>query len=327
MFSLRVVCRHNSQNLTHLRLLSTTSTANANALTSNVGASSSKDRPEIPPSGDKWTPNSIRTGLIARKRGMIALWNDQGVRVPVTVLQLDNCQVTANVVTVRRDKSEYHAVQVAASDKPVKTTTKQMLGHFNKAGVPPKRIVKEFAVSADAHIPVGTELSAVHFVPGQFVDVIANSIGKGFQGGMKRWGFHGLAASHGVSVSHRSSGSTGQHQDPGRIFPGKKMAGRMGNERTTVQNLPVIRVDSELNLIFVKGAIPGVDDAHVLIRDAKKKMNCLSSHNQAKGLYEKVLPKGVDDLPFPAGTTELAKTLPPIIEAPSYRRSPFIPIE
>jgi large subunit ribosomal protein L3 len=116
-------------------------------------------------------------------------------------------------------------------------------------------------------------------------------------------------------------------QDPGRIFPGKKMPGRMGNKRRTTQNLTVVRVDTELDLVFVKGVVPGVDDAHVLVRDAKKKMNCLSAHNQAKGLYEKVLPKGVDDLPFPAGTAELAKALPTVIEAPSYRRSPFIPIE
>ncbi|CAA7271625.1 unnamed protein product [Cyclocybe aegerita] len=201
-----------------------------------------------------------------------------------------------------------------------------MLGHFARAGVPPKRIVKEFPVTPDAHIPVGTTFSAIHFVPGQMVDVVANSIGKGFQGGMKRWGFHGLAASHGVSISHRSSGSTGQHQDPGRVFPGKKMAGRMGNVRITTQNLPVVRVDTSLNLIFVKGAVPGVDNAHILVRDAKK-ITAVGAHNQAKGLYEKVLPKGVDDLPFPAGTEELAKSLPPVIEAPSYRRSPFVPIE
>ncbi|KIK08256.1 hypothetical protein K443DRAFT_589563 [Laccaria amethystina LaAM-08-1] len=278
-------------------------------------------------SGTKWTPNSIRTGVIARKRGMTALWNDQGVRYPVTVLQLENCQVTANIRSTRRNHTEYHAIQVAASDKPAKGTTNQMLGHFRKAAVPPKRIVREFPVTPDAHIPVGTTLSAVHFVPGQFVDVVANSIGKGFQGGMKRWGFHGLAASHGVSISHRSSGSTGQHQDPGRVFPGKKMAGHMGNKRITTQNLAVVRVDTALDLIFVRGAVPGVDNAHVLIRDAKKKMQALSRHNQAKGLYEKVLPKGVDDLPFPAGTAELAKKLPPIIDAPSYRRSPFIPQE
>ncbi|ETW86046.1 hypothetical protein HETIRDRAFT_309387 [Heterobasidion irregulare TC 32-1] len=275
----------------------------------------------------KWTPNSIRTGVIARKRGMTAMWDEQGARFPVTVLQLEDCQVTANVTTVRKDESEYHAVQIAASDRPAKTTTKQMLGHFKKAGVPPKRIVKEFPVTPDAHIPVGTTLSAVHFVPGQFVDVIANSIGKGFQGTMKRWNFKGLRASHGVSASHRSAGSTGAHQDPGRVWPGKKMAGRMGGTRNTTQNLAVIRVDTALDLIFVRGCVPGIDDAHVMVRDAKKKMVSLSSANQAKGLYEKVLPKGIDNLPFPAGTKEMAQSLPQVIVAPTHRRSPFIPRE
>jgi large subunit ribosomal protein L3 len=163
---------------------------------------------------------------------------------------------------------------------------------------------------------------------------------------MKRWNFHGLAASHGVSVSHRSAGSTGQHQvllpfgsppsdadtnickDPGRVYPGKKMAGRMGNKRITTQNLAVVRVDTELDLIFVRGAVPGVDNAQVLIRDAKKKLVSSGRHNHAKGLFEKVLPKGVDDLPFPAGTKELAKRLPSVIVAPSKRvRSPFVPQE
>ncbi|EGN93286.1 hypothetical protein SERLA73DRAFT_189845 [Serpula lacrymans var. lacrymans S7.3] len=281
--------------------------------------------PPAPPV--KWSPSSLRTGLIARKRGMTAMWDDHGARFPVTVLQLENCQVTANIVHVRPDRSEYHAVQVAASDRPKRTTTRQMRGHFAKARVPPKYIVKEFPVTPDAHVPVGTTFSAVHFVPGQFVDVIANSIGKGFQGVMKRWNFKGLRASHGVSVSHRSAGATGAHQDPGRVWPGKKMAGRLGGERTTAQNLTVVRVDSALDLIFVRGAVPGVDDAQVLVRDAKKRLVSAAKVNYQKGLDEQLLPKGVDDLPFPAGTKEMAKGLPPVIEAPSKRRSPFIPRE
>jgi len=256
------------------------------------------------------------------------MWDDNGARMPVTVLQLDNCQVTANVTTIRPDQTEYHAVQVAASDRPEKTTTAQMIGHFKKAGITPKRIVKEFRITPDAHVPVGTTLSAVHFVPGQYVDVVAKSLGKGFQGGMKRWNFKGLRASHGVSVSHRAIGSTGGHQDPGRIWPGKKMAGRMGGETTTVQNLRVVRIDSALNLVFVKGCVPGIDDAHVMVRDAKKKVLSNATSNQAKGNYEKVLPRGVLDLPFPAGTEEMAKELPQIIVAPSARvTSPFIPRE
>lgn len=315
---LSVLVRHPSPCLLPFLARAIHATVPANAI-------SAKDTPTQPANtASSWTPDSVRTGVIARKRGMTALWNDQGVRIPVTVLQLENCQVTANIRTVRRNHTEYHAVQLAASDRSPKTCTRQMLGHFRKAGVPPKRIVREFPVTPDAHVPVGTTISAIHFVPGQFVDVVASSIGKGFQGGMKRWGYHGLAASHGVSVSHRSLGSTGQHQDPGRIWPGKKMAGRMGNKRVTVQNLLVVRINSTLDLVFVKGAIPGVDDTHVLIRDAKKKI-AFGRANQAKGLYEKVLPKGVDDLPFPAGTAEIAEQLPPVIEAPAYRKSPFIP--
>ncbi|KAI0797584.1 mitochondrial 50S ribosomal protein L3 [Abortiporus biennis] len=276
----------------------------------------------------KWTPHSIRTGLIARKRGMTAMWDDQGVRTPVTVLQLEDCQVTANIKTVRKDQTEYHAVQVASTNRPEKTETKQMLGHFKKAGVPPKRVVKEFPVTSDAHVPVGTTLSAIHFVPGQYVDVIANSIGKGFQGVMKRWNFKGLRASHGVSVSHRAAGAIGAHQDPGRVWPGKKMAGHMGNVRRTTQNLRVVRIDTALDLIFVKGSVSGVDDAFVMIRDAKKKMNQSSQVNEAKGNFEKLLPRGLESLPFPAGTVELAKNLPKVIEAPSARvTSPFVPRE
>ncbi|KAI0345323.1 mitochondrial 50S ribosomal protein L3 [Trametopsis cervina] len=303
--------------------------ATASRFISSTAANSATASPSAPAEGSssKWTPQSIRTGLIARKRGMTAMYDDHGTRVPVTVLQLENCQVTANVTLVRPDKTEYHAVQVAASDKPVKTTTNQMKGHFAKAGVTPKRIVKEFAITPDAHVPVGTTLSAIHFVPGQFVDVIAKSIGKGFQGTMKRWNFKGLRASHGVSVSHRAAGAIGAHQDPGRVWPGKKMAGRMGGVQITTQNLIVVRVDTNLDLIYVKGAVPGVDEAQVLIRDAKKKMTHAARVAFANSKTDSLLPKYVSDLPFPAGTKEMAKELPPIMEAPSKRSSPFIPRE
>ncbi|KAI0030757.1 mitochondrial 50S ribosomal protein L3 [Vararia minispora EC-137] len=295
---------------------------------SPVSAKAVSEPPSTEPAPEsKWTPYSVRTGVLARKRGMTAMWDSQGMRIPVTVFQLENCQVTANVKFVRPDKTEYHAVQVAGTDKREKSTTAQMRGHFQRAGVQPKQVVKEFPITPDAHVPVGTTLSAAHFVPGQFVDVVANSIGKGFQGGMKKHGFKGLRASHGVSISHRSIGSTGGHQDPGRVWPGQKMPGRMGNKRRTAQNLYVVRIDTELDLIFVKGCAPGVDDAHVMIRDAKKKLVQMAATNHAKGLFEKVLPRGLVDLPFPAGTKELAATLPRLIEAPSSRVSdPFFPV-
>ncbi|KAH7340205.1 translation protein [Rhizoctonia solani] len=276
----------------------------------------------------QWTPLSQRTGLIARKRGMTAVWDQNGARVPLTVLQIENCQVTGTVSTPRKFKPTYHAVQIAASDKPEKTTTRAMLGHFFKAGVSPKRIVREFEVTEDALLPVGTTLSACHFVPGQSVDVIGTSMGKGYAGTMKRWNFSGLAASHGVSISHRAAGSTGQHQDPGRVFPGKKMAGRLGGERTTVQNLFVQRIDTSLNLIFVKGAVPGPDDGFVFVRDAKKKLVSLASARFKKGLEaEKILPIGIDTLPFPAGDKTLEAQLPPVVIADSRGRSPFVPPE
>jgi len=269
-----------------------------------------------------WKPGSRRTGLIALKRGMTSLWDDNGVRIPVTVLQVDSCQVTATVSIRKKAAPDwYHAVQIACSDRPAKTTTKPMQGHFQRAGVPNKHMVREFEVTQDALLPIGTTLSAAHFVPGQFVDCTGTSIGKGFQGVMKKWGFAGLRASHGVSVSHRSGGSTGQHQDPGRVFPGKKMAGRMGGDRITTQNLFVVRIDTNLDLIYVKGCIPGNDGGYVMVRDAVKKMYQHSSAKAAKGL-EKVLP--VAGLPFPAGTAELAKTLPPILNAPTLSRDPFL---
>ncbi|EJD42235.1 mitochondrial 50S ribosomal protein L3 [Auricularia subglabra TFB-10046 SS5] len=284
----------------------------------------SLDGQVLPLNAGRWRPEALRTGVIARKRGMTAMWDEHGTRFPVTVLQLENCQVTGNVKFVRPDGTEYHAVQVAATDKRAKTVSKQMLGHFRNAGVQPKQIVKEFAVSPDAHLPVGTKLNAIHFVPGQYVDVQAKSVGKGWAGAMKRWGFHGLAASHGVSVSHRSAGSTGQHQDPGRVWPGRKLAGRLGGENATQQHLYVVRVDSALNLVFVRGSVPGVDDAHVFVRDAKKKLVGVARLEKRRGRHSKILPRGVNDLPFPAGTQGLAKQMPPIIVASSNRSNPWV---
>ncbi|EJU05337.1 ribosomal protein L3 [Dacryopinax primogenitus] len=252
---------------------------------------------------------------------MMSLWDDHGVRIPVTVLQVDHCQVTATISKRKKASLEwYHAVQVASSDRTAKTTKKAMQGHFAKAGVTNKHVVREFEVTEDALLEPGTTLSSAHFVPGQFVDCTGTSIGKGFQGTMKKWGFGGLRASHGVSISHRSQGSTGQHQDPGRVFPGKKMAGRMGGDRITTQNMFVVRIDTTLDLIYVKGCVPGHDGGYVLVRDAVKKMHCEAMVNAARGLQ--VLP--VAGLPFPAGTAELAKSLPPILNSPTLSRDPFL---
>jgi large subunit ribosomal protein L3 len=220
----------------------------------------------------------MRTGLIAEKVGMTRVFDDAGAHVPVTVLKIDKCQVVAQR-TAERDG--YTAVQLGVGKAKVKNVSKPMRGHFAKAKVEPKSKLVEFRVSADALIEVGAELTAAHFLPGQFVDVIANSIGKGFAGVMKRHNFGGLRATHGVSVSHRSHGSTGQRQDPGKTFKGKKMAGHMGDVRVTTQNLKIVSVDAERGLIMIRGAVPGADGGYVLVQDAKKR----------------AAPK---DLPFPA---------------------------
>lgn len=221
----------------------------------------------------------MRSGLIAQKVGMTRVFTDEGEHVPVTVLKVDGCQVVA----VRtEDKDGYSAVQLGAGAIKVKNVTKAERGHFAKANVEPKRKVAEFRVAPDAVIEVGAELSAAHFVPGQFVDVTGTSIGKGFAGGMKRWNFGGLRASHGVSVSHRSHGSTGNRQDPGKVFKNKKMAGHLGAEQVTVLNLKVVSVDEDRGLILLKGAVPGSDGGWVRVRDAVKK-------------------KAPEGLPFPAG--------------------------
>lgn len=211
----------------------------------------------------------MRTGLIARKEGMTRVFDEDGRHIPVTVLKIDECQVVA----VRtEEKDGYTAVQLGAGKAKVKRTSKANRGHFAKAKVEPKKKMAEFRVSNENVPDVGAELGANHFVPGQFVDVTGTSIGKGFAGAMKRHNFAGLRATHGVSISHRSHGSTGQCQDPGRVFKGKKMAGQMGNERVTVQNLEVVAIDHEDNLVLVKGAVPGAKSGWVLVSDAVKRV-------------------------------------------------------
>lgn len=210
----------------------------------------------------------MRTGLIARKVGMSRVFAENGRHVPVTVLQVDNLQVTAQRT---EERDGYTAVQLGWGKAKVKNVTRAMRGHFAKAKVEPKRFVREFRVSEDALIEVGAELSAAHFVAGQKVDVVGRSIGKGFAGAMKRHGFGGLRASHGVSISHRSHGSTGQCQDPGKVFKGKKMAGHMGDRRVTTLNLEIVATDEARGLILVSGAVPGSKGGFVLVRDAVKK--------------------------------------------------------
>ena len=210
----------------------------------------------------------LRSGVIAKKVGMTRLFMDDGKQVPVTVLQLDKLQVVAQR-TPERDG--YAAVQLGAGAARAKRTSQAMRGHFAAAKVEPKRKIAEFRVDPENLIEVGEEITANHYFEGQFVDVSGTSIGKGFAGAMKRHNFRGLRASHGVSISHRSHGSTGQCQDPGRVFKGKKMAGQMGAVRVTTQNLQVVRTDADRGLIMVKGAVPGSKGGWVTINDAVKK--------------------------------------------------------
>ncbi len=210
----------------------------------------------------------MRSGVIAQKLGMTRIFTEAGEHVPVTVLKLDNCQVVAHKTA---DKNGYTALQIGAGKAKVKNVTRAERGHFAVAKVEPKRKLVEFRVSPENMIEVGATITADHFVAGQYVDVSAISIGKGFAGAMKRHGFGGLRASHGVSVSHRSHGSTGQCQDPGKVFKGKKMAGHMGAVRVTTQNLKVVQTDKDRGLILVRGAVPGAKGAWVELRDAVKK--------------------------------------------------------
>ena len=210
----------------------------------------------------------MRTGLIAKKLGMTRLFDEQGQHVHVTVLSLDGCQVVGQRT---KDKDGYVALRLGAGSKKAKNTTKAERGAFAKSEVEPKRIVTEFRVSEDALIDVGAEFTADHFVEGQKVDIQGTTIGKGFAGAMKRWNFGGMRATHGVSVSHRAHGSTGQRQDPGKVFKGKKMAGHLGAVRVTTQNLQVVRTDAERGLLMIKGAVPGSKGGWVTVKDAVKK--------------------------------------------------------
>ncbi|WP_183805976.1 50S ribosomal protein L3 [Mycoplana azooxidifex] len=209
----------------------------------------------------------MRSGVIAQKVGMTRVYNDAGEHVPVTVLRLDGCQVVAHRT---EDKNGYTAVQLGAGRSKVKNTTKALRGQFAAASVEPKAKLVEFRVSADNLIDVGAELSASHFIAGQLVDVTGTTIGKGFAGAIKRHNFGGLRATHGVSVSHRSHGSTGSNQDPGRVWKGKRMAGHMGQTRVTTQNLEVVSTDEDRGLILVKGAVPGSKGSWIVVRDAIK---------------------------------------------------------
>jgi large subunit ribosomal protein L3 len=210
----------------------------------------------------------MRSGVIAQKVGMMRVFTDAGNHVPVTVLKLGQCQVVGHRA---KDKNGYVALQLGAGARKVKNMSKAERGHFAVAKVEPKRKLAEFRVSEDALIPIGAEITADHFVVGQYVDVTGISIGKGFAGPMKRWNFGGLRASHGVSVSHRSHGSTGGRQDPGKTFKNKKMAGHMGVERVTTLNLRVVQTDIERGLILVEGAVPGAKGGWITLRDAVKK--------------------------------------------------------
>ena len=220
----------------------------------------------------------MRTGLIAQKLGMTRVFDDAGNHLPVTLLKVDGCQVVAQRT---EERDGYTALQLGVGAAKPKRVGKAMRGHFAKAKVEPKRRLAEFRVSEDAMLDTGVEISAAHFLAGQYVDVAGTSIGKGFAGAMKRHNFKGLSASHGISLSHRSHGSTGQCQYPGKVFKGKKMAGHMGDERVTIQNLRIVSTDPEDGLIAIEGAVPGSRGSYVLLRDAIKK-------------------SAPDDLPFPA---------------------------
>ena len=254
----------------------------------------------------------MRTGVIAKKMGMMRLFNEDGRHVPVTVLALEGCQV---VGARSVEKDGYFAVRLGAGSRKAKNVNKPQRGEFAKAQVEPKARVAEFRVADEnGLLPVGATISAEHFVAGQLVDISGNTQGKGFAGGMKRWGFGGMRATHGVSISHRALGSTGQRQDPGKVFKNKKMAGHMGDKQRTQQNLEVVRTDAERGLIFVKGSVPGAKNGWLLIKDAVKVAapeglpfpGALKNDNEAPVVEENVII-----------ATEVEATETPVVEVAS----------
>ncbi|XVN41311.1 MAG: 50S ribosomal protein L3 [Rickettsia endosymbiont of Argas persicus] len=212
----------------------------------------------------------MRTGIIAQKVGMTSIFNNSGQRISLTLLKVDDCQVVSHKTT---EKHGYNALVVGIKDKKLSRVNKPMKQIFANAKISPKTKLKEFRISEDNFIDVATNLEVDHFSAGQFVDVTATTIGKGFAGSMKRHNFRGLEASHGVSISHRSHGSTGQRQDPGKVFKGKKMAGHMGCNQVTIQNLKIFAVDKEQGLIMVQGSVPGHKGSYISIKDAIKKIS------------------------------------------------------
>jgi len=250
----------------------------------------------------------MRTGVIAKKMGMTRLFQEDGRHVPVTVLALENVQVVARKEAGR---DGYTALQLGAGTAKVKNVGKPQRGHFGKAEVEPKARVAEFVVAEDALLDVGAEITADHFVAGQYVDIQGSTQGKGFQGGMKRWGFGGMRATHGVSVSHRALGSTGQRQDPGRVFKNKKMAGHMGAKNRTQQNLEIVRTDLERGLLFVKGSVPGHKGGWLLVKDSVKVPRPEGAPYPA-GI--RAIAEQIEHEEAPAGMVEAAATheLPPL---------------
>ncbi|PWN35115.1 translation protein [Meira miltonrushii] len=328
-----------------IRLIHTTQSANATPSTSSAATNESPVvDPTTPTPSPRWTPASRRVGLIAKKVGMTTYFAPDGRRLAATVLQVSSNQISAQIgfsapattpngqpisPTKLAARMAYTALQVAATDSySNRGISKAERGHLQRAGITSdKKILHEFKVTKDAIVPLGTKLSAVHFVPGQKVDAQSKTRGKGFQGVMKRHGFRGLRASHGTSLAHRSHGSTGQNQDPGRVFPGKKMAGRKGGRLSTMQNLEVLRIDTVNDLVIVQGNLPGPEGGHVFLSDAKKALVARASNafrsgklpdHQGMATGEEAatayLPQGVVDLPFPAGTDQMAKGLPQVIE-------------